>query len=116
MAMTLAVAGGLSVTAQETAVAAPATVKVAADTCAYPYVCVIKNGTIIGQFQDVTSTWQNLPSQPSGPGLVIQNTRNDDTAYIRWTNGTTTCIPPKATFTVSSGTLTGIRIDSAASC
>ncbi|MEU6389302.1 hypothetical protein [Streptomyces sp. NPDC046939] len=116
--MTVAMAGGVSVAAQATAVAAtgPSTVKTAAATCAYPYVCLFKNGVKIGQFQDVTSTWQNLPSRPSGPGLVIQNTRHDDVAYIRWSGGTTACIPPNSSFTVSSGTLTGIRISSAATC
>ncbi|MFF9346291.1 hypothetical protein [Streptomyces sp. NPDC014734] len=110
-------AGGVSVAAQATAVASTgATVKTAADTCAYPYVCLFKNGVKIGQFQDVTSTWQNLPSKPSGPGLVVQNTRNDDVAHIRWSDGATTCIPPKSSFGVTGGTLTGIRISSAATC
>lgn len=116
--MTVAMAGGVSVAAQATAVAAtgPAAVKAVVDTCAYPYVCLFKNGVRIGQFQDVTSTWQNLPSRPSGPGLVVQNTRHDDVAYIRWSGGATTCIPPNSSFNVSSGTLTGIRISSAATC
>ncbi|MFE0812920.1 hypothetical protein ACFW4M_01270 [Streptomyces sp. NPDC058794] len=116
--MTVAMVGGVSVAAQATAVASTerATTKAAADTCAYPYVCFFKNGVKIGQFQDVTSTWQNLPSRPSGPGLVVQNTRNDDVAHIRWSYGATTCIPPKSSFTVTGGTLTGVRISSAATC
>ncbi|MDI6413621.1 hypothetical protein QLX52_32970 [Streptomyces albus] len=118
VAMTLVMAGGVSVAAQATAVASSGAgaVRAAADTCSYPYVCFFKNGVKIGQFQDVTSTWQNLPSKPSGPGLVVQNTRNDDVAYIRWSGGATTCIPPKSNFTVSGGTLTGVRISSAATC
>lgn len=118
VAMSLAMAGGVSVAAQASAHASPgtATVRAAADSCAYPYVCLFKNGVKIGQFKDVTSTWQNLPSRPSGPNLIIQNTRRDDVAYIRWSTGTTTCIPPQRSFTVSSGTLTGIRISSSATC
>ncbi len=116
--MTIAMAGGVSLATQATAQASPGavTARAAADTCSYPYVCLFKNGVKIGQFKDVTSTWQNLPSRPSGPNLVVQNTRNDDVAYIRWSGGSTACIPPKRSFTVSSGTLTGIRISSAATC
>ncbi|MGW0933289.1 hypothetical protein [Streptomyces sp. NPDC002644] len=117
MAMTVALAGGMSVAAQATAMASSEPVATqAADTCSYPYVCFFKNGVKIGQFQDVTSTWQDLPSRPSGPGLVVQNTRNDDVAYIRWSGGATTCIPPNSSFTVTGGTLTGVRISSAATC
>lgn len=121
VAMTLAMAGGVSVAAQTSASAstsapASAPVRAAADTCSYPYVCLFKNGTRIGQFQDVTSGFQDLPSRPSGPNLVVQNTRNDDVAYIRRANGITTCLPPKTSIGVVSGTLTGIRIDSRSTC
>ncbi|MFB8414784.1 hypothetical protein ACFC63_04600 [Streptomyces albidoflavus] len=114
--MALAMAGGLSVVAQTAASASGSAPVRAADTCSYPYVCLFKNGTRIGQFQDVTSGFQNLPSRPSGPNLVVQNTRNDDVAYIRWSGGGTACIPPKQSFNVSGGTLTGIRIDSRSTC
>ncbi|WP_165395481.1 hypothetical protein [Streptomyces albidoflavus] len=115
--MTLAMAGGVSVAAQTAASAsAPAPVRAAADICSYPYVCLFKNGTRIGQFQDVTSGFQDLPSRPSGPNLVVQNTRNDDVAYIRRANGITTCLPPKTSIGIVSGTLTGIRIDSRSTC
>ncbi|CAI4170661.1 hypothetical protein CCOS2040_18465 [Streptomyces albidoflavus] len=119
VAMTLAMAGGVSVAAQTAASASastPAPVRAAADTCSYPYVCLFKNGTRIGQFQDVTSGFQDLPSRPSGPNLVVQNTRNDDVAYIRRANGITTCLPPKTSIGIVSGTLTGIRIDSRSTC
>lgn len=84
-------------------------------TCAYPYVCFIKNNSIIGQFKDVTSTWQALPSKPAGP-LSVVNTRHDDVAYIRWVGGATTCIPPEGSFNVTGGQLDAVRISSAASC
>lgn len=118
VAMTLAMAGGLSVAAQTAASATGSAPVRAADTCSYPYVCLFKNGTKIGQFQDVTSGYQDLPSRPTGPNLVVQNTRNDDVAYIRRASGVVTCIPPKTSVNYgnNSGTLTGIRIDSRATC
>lgn len=116
VAMTLAMAGGLSVAAQTAASASTSAPVRAADTCSHPYVCLFKNGTKIGQFQDVTSGFQNLPSRPSGPNLVVRNTRNDDVAYIRRANGITTCLPPKTGIGIVSGTLTGIRIDSRSTC
>ncbi|MFE7671502.1 hypothetical protein ACFU5N_04720 [Streptomyces albidoflavus] len=114
--MSLAMAGGLSVAAQTAASASASAPVRVADTCSYPYVCIFKNGTKIGQFQDVTSAYQNLASRPSGPNLVVQNTRNDDVAYVRRTTGIVYCILPKKSLTIASGTLTGIRIDSRATC
>lgn len=84
-------------------------------TCSYPYVCFIKNGTVIGRFKDVTSGWQALPSKPSAP-LSVVNTRHDDVAYIRWVGGTTACLPPQSTFSVSGGQLDAVRISSSATC
>jgi hypothetical protein len=84
-------------------------------TCSYPYVCFIKNGTVIGRFKDVTSGWQALPSKPSAP-LSVVNTRHDDVAYIRWVGGSTACLPPQSTFNVSGGQLDAVRISSAATC
>ncbi|WP_254407503.1 hypothetical protein [Streptomyces sp. GMY02] len=84
-------------------------------TCSYPYVCFIKNGTIIGRFQDVTSYWQALPSKPQAP-LSVVNTRHDDVAYIRWTTGATACLPPQSTFNVTGGTLDAVRISSSSTC
>ncbi|MFI2671626.1 hypothetical protein ACWHAO_21155 [Streptomyces albidoflavus] len=97
------------------AAAAPAP---AADTCPYPYVCLFKNGVRIGQFQDVTTGYQALPSRPTGTAaspLHVINTRNDDVAYLRWSTGSTVCLPPKTENPVI-GTLTDIRISSSATC
>ncbi|GAA0922362.1 hypothetical protein [Streptomyces thermoalcalitolerans] len=87
----------------------------AAATCPYPYVCFIKNGSIIGRFKDVTSTWQPLPSKPSAP-LTVVNTRHDDVAYIRWVNGATACLPPESAFDVTGGQLNAVRISSSSTC
>ncbi|MBQ0826602.1 hypothetical protein [Streptomyces tagetis] len=118
-------AAGLLATSMGAATAAPATVPApatapaeAAATCPYPYVCLFKDGVRIGQFQDVTSGFQALPSKPTGTSaspIVVTNTRHDDVAYIRFANGTTVCLPPEYT-TSFTGTLTGIRISSSATC
>ena len=95
--------------------ATPATPTVTA-SCAYPYVCIqrLSDGVIIGRFQDVTSTWQSLPSKPSNVNII--NTRHDDVAYIRYANGGQTCVAPNSTFYISGYVLTGIRISSSATC
>ncbi len=86
--------------------------------CPYPYVCLYKDGVRIGQFRDVTSTYQNLPSRPSGPNLRLVNTRNDDTVWIRYSTGSTICLLPKAdvVWENSGSVLTGIRISSSPTC
>ncbi|MER6406067.1 hypothetical protein ABZ918_03365 [Streptomyces viridosporus] len=96
-----------------TASAAPATTTA---TCAYPYVCFerLSDGAIIGRFQDVTSTWQSLPSRPSNVKII--NTRRDDVAYIRYANGSQACVAPNSTLTITGYVLTGIRISSSATC
>ncbi|MCO8305887.1 hypothetical protein NI939_24530 [Streptomyces sp. RKCA-744] len=105
----------VAVPAAPTTAAAPAR---AAASCAYPYVCLFKDGVRIGQFQDVTSGFQSLPSKPTGTAsspITVTNTRHDDVAYIRYNTGTTVCIPPEYS-TNFTGTLTGIRISSSATC
>lgn len=109
---TLAVAGALLT---GTTVAASAADRETTATCEYPYVCFIKNGNIIGHFQDVTSGWQALPSKPTAP-ITVVNTRHDDVAYIRWVGGTTACLVPQSTFTVTGGQLDAVRISSSATC
>ncbi|MFB7601095.1 hypothetical protein [Streptomyces sp. NPDC056160] len=114
-----AVATGLLATSVGAAVAAPTTaVAQATASCAYPYVCLFKNGVRIGQFQDVTSGYQSLPSRPTGTNsspITVTNTRHDDVAYIRYSTGSTSCIPPLQS-SAFTGTLTGIRISSSPTC
>ncbi|MDN3056774.1 MULTISPECIES: hypothetical protein [Streptomyces] len=85
-------------------------------SCAYPYVCIqrISDGVIIGRFQDVTSGYQDLPSRPSN--VTIINTRHDDVAYIRYANGSKSCVAPNDSLAISGYVLTGIRISSSATC
>ncbi|GAA2626422.1 hypothetical protein [Streptomyces vastus] len=111
LALTGALATGGLIAGAAPAAAAPSGAQA---TCPYPYACIIKNGSIIGRFRDVTSGWQNLPSRPRGP-LQVVNTRNDDVVYIRYSSGSTACITPNTTWSTSS-TLTGIRISSSSTC
>jgi hypothetical protein len=113
----LAVSVGTAAAAPASPASGAATARAAA-SCAYPYVCLFKDGVRIGQFQDVTSGFQSLPSRPTGTAgspVTVTNTRHDDVAYIRFSNGSTVCLPPEYT-TNFTGTLTGIRISSSATC
>jgi hypothetical protein len=95
--------------------------------CTYPRVCFYltgtqwSNGTPSTGYQDVTSGYQNLGSLSRGADYV-RNTRNDDRAYLRYirhsTGGTEyLCVLPNQTAIFSSAyTVTGIRIDTAATC
>ncbi|MGW1884928.1 hypothetical protein [Streptomyces sp. NPDC001970] len=103
----------------------PSASATSANGCLYPRVCFYLTasnwnaGAPTAAYQDVTSYYQNLGSGSRGADF-IQNTRNDDRAYIRWVyNGTTQyyCLPPNQSVQFSSSvTVTGIRIDSAATC
>ena len=121
VAWAAAAAVGLLAASVGTAVAAPRTAAApaqAAASCAYPYVCLFKDGAKIGQFQDVTSGFQSLPSRPTGTSsspIVVTNTRHDDVAYIRFSTGTTVCLPPVYSIDFTR-VLTGIRISSSATC
>jgi hypothetical protein len=93
--------------------------------CAYPRVCFYPNDSAIrakaptASYQDVTNSYQDLGPASRGADWVV-NTRNDDRAYLRYLDGGTTrefCLAPNSnTFFVSSLTVTGIRIDNAATC
>ncbi|MFF7328232.1 hypothetical protein [[Kitasatospora] papulosa] len=93
--------------------------------CEYPRVCFYQTqpdwtiGMPDAAYQDVTSYYQNLSSRAYGADWVY-NSRNDDRAKLRFTNGGQTyykCIPPNGTIQFSSAsTVTGIRIDTAAAC
>lgn len=50
-------------------------------SCPYPYVCLLDPSSAqrLGQFQDVTSTFQPIAARE----YTVQNTRNDDVVYFR---------------------------------
>ncbi|MBC7270520.1 MAG: hypothetical protein H5T76_17735 [Streptomyces sp.] len=95
--------------------------------CAWPRVCFYltagnwNNASPTAAYQDVTSSYQNLGSQSRGADYV-RNTRNDDRAYLRYIRHSTgateyLCVLPNQTAYFSSAyTVTGIRIDTAATC
>ena len=79
------------------------------------------NGDPTAAFQDVTTSYQNLGSRSRGANWVF-NSRNDDRAYLRYIRNSTgateyVCVPPNNQIYFSSDfTVTGIRIDTAATC
>jgi hypothetical protein len=79
------------------------------------------SGSPTAAYQDVTTAYQNLGPNSRGADWV-NNTRNDDRAYLRYIVNSTgatkyLCLPPNnhVNFT-SAYTVTGIRIDTASSC
>ncbi|NJQ00305.1 hypothetical protein [Streptomyces zingiberis] len=93
--------------------------------CAYPRVCFYltdydwNRSTPTASYRDVTPSYQNLGSRSRGANWVV-NTRNDDRASLRYTTGSGTrylCLPPDHHINFPAGmTVTGIRIDTAATC
>lgn len=86
--------------------------------CTYPYVCLYNaNDQKVEQYRVVTSGWQSFSRTDVYYGV---NTRNDDVAYIRYTNGTVACLPAGTASTVwnlrAHGVPNGIRIDSSSVC
>ncbi|ESU46077.1 hypothetical protein P376_5942 [Streptomyces sp. HCCB10043] len=71
------------------------------------------NSTIVGRFKVVTSYWQYLDNPNTEYSIV--NTRNDDVAHVKNSNGTVSCIKPNGS--MSSGQrIVAIRIDSSPTC
>jgi hypothetical protein len=86
--------------------------------CTYPYVCLYnKVMDLTLKYQDVTSGYQGFSNTGIYYGL---NTRNDDVAYIRYTNGKVACMPsgsPMAIYDLRQvGVPNGIKISSADTC
>jgi hypothetical protein len=106
-------------------VAAPPASATSYNGCAYPRVCFYLTtsdwyaAAPNAAYQDVTTSYQTLGSNSRGADHVW-NTRNDDRAYLRYTqNGGTYyyCLKPNSGVSFnSSQTVTGIRIDTASTC
>ncbi|MGW6054442.1 hypothetical protein [Streptomyces sp. NPDC055189] len=115
---------GLAATALATAPAASAD---SYNGCAWPRVCFYQtnsqwnSASPTAAYQDVTTAYQNLGANSRGADWV-NNTRNDDRAYLRYvvnSSGATQylCLSPNHHVNFSSAyTVTGIRIDTAATC
>jgi hypothetical protein len=98
--------------------AAPAAAAPPGD-CPWPRVCLYNSAWVrTGAFQDVTSGWQNIPpGSPSYGAYYTYNSRNDDVAYYRFTNGQVGCVEPHRTANLRLiGIVNGIRISSEARC
>ncbi|MBZ3901636.1 MULTISPECIES: hypothetical protein [Streptomyces] len=95
--------------------------------CAYPRVCFYltssdwNSARPTAAYQDVTADFQNLGPHSNGADWVA-NTRNDDRAYVRYTVNSTgaieyLCLAPNTHVNFTADyTVTGIRIDTAATC
>ncbi|WP_149179301.1 hypothetical protein [Streptomyces sp. TRM49041] len=111
----VAMAGGAMLTAAPTASAD------SAYGCSWPYVCFYKTKSDwdarkpTASFKDITSYYQKLGSRSHG-AYAIYNSRNDDGASIRYTNGSTLCLKPNNWRLNNSWTANGIKIMNSASC
>jgi hypothetical protein len=90
--------------------------------CRYPRVCFyLTDGdwddkVPSASYQDVTSTWQTLGRGGRG-AFIMHNTRNDDVAYVHFTNGRTACASPNGGVNLRAfGTADKVRISSSATC
>jgi hypothetical protein len=112
-----ALSGGAVAVAAAPAHAAPLT-PVPYYNCTYPYVCLYNQvvDTVL-KYRDFTTGWQSFSRTDV---YYAVNTRNDDTAFIRYTSGYTVCIPsgnPSAIYELREfGTPNGIRIDTNPTC
>jgi hypothetical protein len=117
---------GVFVAAEPAAAAGPA--------CPYPYVCFYtghygeSGSTINGKFQVVTSGYQAITASTRYSDSIV-NTRHDDVAYVRFSDGKVVCLPHAV---LSGGTwyatsydtdndfpqryINGVRISSSPTC
>ena len=91
-------------------------ISAAAPSCSYPYVCFYKNGTRTGSFQDVTTYYQTLTTSRGAD--EVYNTRNDDVAWLLWSDGVHTCIPPHGWYGLATSPyyVTGVKIRPESNC
>jgi hypothetical protein len=90
--------------------------------CTYPRVCFYRTQADLNahkpaaSYQDVTSTWQILGASSRGAAFVV-NTRNDDTAYIHFTNNSQVCMEPNSGLNAAAyGFADRIRISTSSVC
>jgi hypothetical protein len=85
--------------------------------CEYPYVCLYDvNANMVEKYKVITSGWQTFSRRDI---YYAVNTRNDDIAYIRFTNGKVFCLPagnPDRYYYLDQGTPNAIRISSSSTC
>ena len=115
-------AAGITLAAALTLVvgaATPASAAVAG--CAYPYVCFYPTyaeysaGHPVSRYRDVTDGWQYLRSQSVGADYIY-NSRNDDVAYLHFTNDTVECLRPHELQNWNEKQVDRVRIDSSDTC
>ncbi|MGV9414186.1 hypothetical protein ACWDOP_30170 [Nocardia sp. NPDC003693] len=103
-------------------IAGPAATQASADSkfgCNYPYVCFYKTGNDVAtnhptaMYQDM-GYWQTLGPNSRG-ALRVVNTRNDDGALLKFSDGSTQCITPNYA-TLLYKTVTQIKIMNSPNC
>lgn len=115
-----AVISAAMATAATWALAAPASAD-SMSGCAYPRVCFYLtdnqyySNSPTASYQDVTSGYQTLGSRSRGARWIV-NTRNDDTAHLHFTDGSTWCMTPGEVDLWTIKTVDKIRISSSATC
>ncbi|MTE22416.1 hypothetical protein F0L17_25600 [Streptomyces sp. TRM43335] len=110
------IAGALALAAGLTAASATEA-RAAVPACPYPYVCFYNSsGQMTGQFQDVTDYYQSVGA--SANATEVYNTRYDDVARIRYSDGYVRCIKPRENAWISraSTRVTGIKISWSSTC
>jgi hypothetical protein len=89
--------------------------------CPYPYVCFYPTYSDyfadhpVSRYRDVTSGWQYLRSLSVGADWIT-NTRNDDVAYLHFTDGSVECMVPHSVHNWNDKQVDRVRIDSSPSC
>ncbi|MGY0235132.1 hypothetical protein [Longispora urticae] len=96
-----------------------------APACPYPYVCFYSGdlenpaSQITGRYQVVTSGYQSITGSSMNARAIV-NTRHDDVAYLRFTDGKVVCIWPGGMYDTSNDhpmrKINGVRISSSATC
>lgn len=118
--MMAAAAGTVLAAAAVVAMATPASASTR-EGCTYPRVCFYLTEADYfanhptASYQDVTSGWQILGSQSRGAPWIV-NTRNDDVAYLHYTNGSTHCVLPNFDRFNGGLIVDKVRISSSSTC
>lgn len=72
----------------------------AASGCSYPYVCIynvsgapgnLSSANLVGRFKDITSAYQNVVNRSK---WTVVNTRQNDSVYVKMTDGAYECLYP----------------------
>lgn len=96
-----AAVAGLSVALAASSLTATAPrAEAAGSGCSWPYVCIydvagtpstVTSAHLVGRFKDITSAYQNVVNRPK---WTVINTRQNDSVYVKMTDGAYECLYP----------------------